>query len=345
MTTVSGTEAAAGESRPADRERRTPDREPRASDREPRPADRDPRSADRERPPADREPKHVVVTRSEARDGPLSSELRNLGLPVLLWPAVTVEMAETGPLEAALADITSFQWIVFASRHAVAAVTDLMATPPLGVRIAAVGQATAQVLRQRGWPVDLLPTEANAAALVDAFAAASATATATATAAAAAGAGAAANVTAPADAGTSAAAPAVKGARILFPASSRALPTIAAGLKQLGADVTQVEAYRTESSNALDVENCRTWIARGTIGAVTFASPSAVDELEHALGKDDFDRLLSAAAAVAIGPTTARALTERGHTPALAESATLQGLAHTTHRLLQTRQDLADGER
>jgi uroporphyrinogen-III synthase len=281
VTTSSGMEAA-GESRPADRE---------------------PRSADRD-------PKRVVVTRAEASDGPLSSELRNLGLPVLLWPAVTVEMTETGPLEEALANINSFQWIVFASRHAVAAVTELMATPPAGVRIAAVGQATAQVLRQRSWPVDLLPTEANAAALVDAFATAGS----------------------------------VERARILFPASSRALPTIAAGLKQLGAEVIQVEAYRTESSGALDVENCRSWIARGSIGAVTFASPSAVDELEHALGKDDFDRLLSAAAAVAIGPTTARALAERGHTPALAESATLQGLARTTHRLLQTRQDLADGE-
>jgi uroporphyrinogen-III synthase len=272
------------------------------------------------------EPKHVVVTRSEARDGPLSSELRNLGLSVLLWPAVTVEITETGPLEAALADITSFQWIVFASRHAVAAVTDLMATPPAGVRIAAVGQATAQVLRQRGWPVDLLPSEANAAALVDAFAAAAAGATASSANAVTATSG------------------AIAGARILFPASSRALPTIAAGLTQLGADVTQVEAYRTESSNALDVNACRTWIAGGSIGAVTFASPSAVDELEHALGKPDFDRLLSAATAVAIGPTTARALTDRGHAPALAESATLQGLAHTTHRLLQSRQNLADGE-
>jgi uroporphyrinogen-III synthase len=309
VNTVNGTEAVAGESRPSDREVRSVDRERTT-------ADRDPRASDRER-------KHVVVTRSETRDGPLSSELRNLGLPVLLWPAVTVEMTETGPLEEALANITSFQWIVFASRHAVAAVTELMATPPAGVRVAAVGQATAQVLRQRGWPVDLLPTEANAAALVDAFATAASAATIAAT-------------------GTTAIA--IQGARILFPASSRALPTIAAGLKQLGAEVLQVEAYRTESSNALDVENCRSWIARGSIGAVTFASPSAVDELEHALGKDDFDRLLSAAAAVAIGPTTARALTERGHTPALAESATLQGLAHTTHRLLQTRQDLADGE-
>jgi uroporphyrinogen-III synthase len=69
-----------------------------------------------------------------------------------------------------------------------------------------------------------------------------------------------------------------------------------------------------------------------------------VDELEHALGKDDFDRLLDTAAAVAIGPTTAKALADRGHTPALAESATLQGLAHAAHRLLKTRQNLADGE-
>jgi uroporphyrinogen-III synthase len=246
------------------------------------------------------EPKRVVVTRSEPSDGPLSSELRNLGLPVLLWPAVAVEMAEQGPLRAALERVESFDWIVFASRHAVAAVTQITTTAPAGVRIAAVGQATAQVLRQRGWPVDLLPSEANAAALVEAFAAAG-----------------------------------IKGARILFPASSRALPTIAAGLTQLGAEVTQVEAYRTEASAGLNVEDCRSWITRGAIGAVTFASPSAVDELEHALGKDDFDRLLSAAAAVAIGPTTARALADRGHTPAVAESATLQGLAHTTHRLLQ----------
>jgi uroporphyrinogen-III synthase len=69
-----------------------------------------------------------------------------------------------------------------------------------------------------------------------------------------------------------------------------------------------------------------------------------VDELEHALGKNDFDRLLNTATAVAIGPTTAKALADRGHTPALAESATLQGLAHAAYRLLQTRQTLADGE-
>ena len=290
---------------------------------------------------ADAELQRVVVTRSEASDGPLSTELRNLGLPVLLWPAVTVELTEPGPLEAALADITSFQWIVFASRHAVAAVTALRAAAPAGVKIAAVGQATAQVLRQRGWPVDLLPSESNAAALVDAFAAEGGLGAAPAPRIDA-RAHAAADTAAPAGGRAHTAAPLRP--RILYPASSRALPTIAVGLTQLGAEVIQVEAYRTESSSALDVETCRSWISHGGIGAVTFASPSAVDELEHALGKSDFDRLLAAAPAVAIGPTTAKALTERGHTPALAESATLQGLALTTHRLLKTRQGLADGD-
>jgi uroporphyrinogen III methyltransferase/synthase len=243
----------------------------------------------------------VVVTRAESSDGPLSSQLRSLGLPVLLWPAVHVAMAEPGRLDEALRTIAEFDWVVFASRYAVAAVTERVNHAPAGLRVAAVGQATATVLRQRGWRVDLLPGEANAASLVSAFAAQP-----------------------------------LNGARILYPASSRALPTIAAGLSQLGAKVVQVEAYRTEAAG-LDVDSCRSWIARDAVGAVTFASPSAVIELERALGKDDFSQLLSGARAVAIGPTTARQLADRGCPPVLAESATLRGLAMTTFRLLQTR--------
>lgn len=253
-------------------------------------------------PSADLKP--VVVTRAESSDGPLSRELRSLGLRALLWPAVSVSTADLGPLSAALAAIRSFGWIVFASRNAVAAVLKLLPAAPEGVRIAAVGTATAQVLRQRGWPVELVPDEGNAAALVAAFAAR----------------------WRPADAGI----------RILYPASSRALPSIAQGLTQLGAQVTQVEAYRTEGA-ALDVADCRAWIARDGVGAVTFASPSAVTELARALGDEHFGRLLNRAAAVAIGRTTARELSARGHTAVVAESATLQGLALTTLRLLQTR--------
>jgi uroporphyrinogen III methyltransferase/synthase len=251
--------------------------------------------------PGAEQPKPVVVTRAESDNGPLTSQLRDLGLQVLLWPAVSVAVAETGPLEEALQKIHEFDWIVFASRYAVAAVIEHLPTPPSNLRVAAVGQATGQVLHQRGWPVDLLPEDANAAGLVSAFA------------------------TKP-----------LQGTKVLFPASSRALPTIAAGLTQLGATVVQVEAYRTEPAS-LDVGDCRAWIERDGIAAVTFASPSAVIELERALGKEHFDRLLKSAQAVAIGATTARELVERGRTPVIAESATLHGLATTTFRLVQTR--------
>jgi uroporphyrinogen-III synthase len=243
----------------------------------------------------------VVVTRAEDRDGPLSRELQGLGLQVLLWPAVSVTAADPAPLAAALAQVHSFDWIVFASRHAVSAVLERLPAPPAAVQVAAIGQATAQVLRQRGWPVHLVPEETNAAALVRALGARLTVA-----------------------------------ARVLYPASSRALPMIATGLSQFGAEVTQVEAYRT-AGTVLDVAECHAWIERDGVAAVTFASPSAVTELAQALGHEDFRRLLSSAAAVAIGNTTARALTARGHQAVVASTATLQGLAQTTLRLLQTR--------
>jgi uroporphyrinogen-III synthase len=245
--------------------------------------------------------KPVVVTRAEERDGPLCTELRSLGLPVLVWAAIRVLPADTARLDAALSRAEAFDWIVFTSRHGVAAVTSRLSGPPRGVRLAAVGRATAAVLAQQGWPVELTPAEPSAAGLIAAFAAAGA----------------------------------ARGMRVLYPASSRALPTLAAGLTQLGAQVTTVEAYRTVSGTALDVEDCRSWIARRGVGAVTFASPSAVAGLESALGKEDFARLLAAAPAVVIGSTTARALTERGYVPTLAESATLQGLARTSLRAVR----------
>ena len=247
--------------------------------------------------------KSVVVTRAEDRDGPLSRELRSLGLEVILWPAVSVGSGDLSELERSLARLEDFDWLVFASRHAVAAVLERLPSAPAGVRIAALGRASALTLRQRGWPVDLVPDEANAAALVGAFAAHLA---------------------------AGSAAP-----RVLFPASSRALPTIAAGLRQLGAEVTQVSAYETRGA-PLDLPGCRALITRAAISAVTFASPSAVHELAEALGREDFARLLAHARAVAIGRTTAQELAALGHESVVASSATLHGLALTTAKLVNT---------
>ncbi len=245
----------------------------------------------------------VVVTRDEDEGGPLSALLRAGGASVLLWPAVRIlPPSDPAPLERALASAAAggFDWIVFASRHAVRAVLERLPERP-AVRVAAVGERTAEALRQGGWTADVVPREASAASLLAQLAAQLA-----------------------------------PDARVLYPASSRALPALPTGLAALGAEVSQVEAYRTEAATA-ERSAWRDCIGRGQVAAVTFTSPSAVEELERALGQEDFERLLDEASALALGATTGQALAARGHACVLADPATLAGLAATTLQLLKTR--------
>jgi uroporphyrinogen-III synthase len=244
----------------------------------------------------------VVVTRDEPADGPLSRELRALGIPVLGWPVLSIGPAEDAShLEQALRRLNEFEWLVFASQHAVAEVVRRVPVPPAYLNIAAVGTRTAEALTDAGWPVAVVPAEQTAEGLVA--------------------------VLRPRLA---------PGARVLFPAGSRSLPTLNEGLTAAGAAVTQVDTYSTRSA-PLDVSACRDWIGRRAIGAVTFTSPSAVEELDRALGTSAFDELLEGATPITLGATTGRTLASRGFPSVLATPATLLGMARTTYRLLQTR--------
>ncbi|HEV2701726.1 MAG TPA: uroporphyrinogen-III synthase [Steroidobacteraceae bacterium] len=244
----------------------------------------------------------VVVTRDEPADGPLSRELRALGLTVLGWPVLSIgPAADFGPLQQALRRLNQFDWLVFASQHAVAEVVRRVPVPPAYLNIAAVGASTAQALQAAGWAVSAVPDEQSAEGLVALLA------------------------------------PQLKtGSRVLFPAGSRSLPTLRTGLAAAGASVMQVEAYATTAA-VLDVGSCHDWVGRRAIGAVTFTSPSAVAELDRALGSAAFDQLLDGATAIALGPTTGRTLASRGYPSVLATPPTLTGMAHTTLRLIQMR--------
>ncbi len=239
----------------------------------------------------------VVVTRAEPPGSGLSAELARVGLPVLHWPVVGIEPADPAEWEVHRRAIRTFDWIVFTSAHAVGVLADAL-PKPAHARIAAVGPSTAETLRERGWPVDLTGHGSGAEGLLGPLA----------------------------EAG-------VGGRRVLYPASSRALSTLSEGLERLGAEVVRFAAYRTVGAG-LDVADCRSWISRGGIAAVTFASPSAVIELERALGGADFERLLADAPALAIGRTTAHELEARAVTPVVASDHTLRGLALACEALL-----------
>lgn len=245
-------------------------------------------------------PGGIVVTREEDPAGPLGHLLRERGFQVHLWPTIrTAPPRDPTPLEDALREIGSFDWVVFTSPRGIAAVRDRVEVREIRrPRTAAVGEATASALREAGWSVDVVPETQTGEALVAALL----------------------------EAGVA------PGARVLFPASAIARSTVPDGLGEAGVVVTRVEAYRTEPA-PLDREACRDALEAGEIMIVTFTSPSAVRGLEAALGRELFDRLRKRTRAVAIGPTTGEAAERAGFQVAVAEPHSLEGLAERAARV------------
>jgi uroporphyrinogen-III synthase len=115
--------------------------------------------------------------------------------------------------------------------------------------------------------------------------------------------------------------------RIFFPASSRAREEIPTGLTELGAQVDRTTAYRMVRV-PVDDDACRAAYEEGTLGVVTFASPSAMEGLRAGVGEDLFRLLADEVPAAAMGPTTAAALDGAGwRRISVATEPTLDGLA------------------
>ncbi|GMV05024.1 MAG: uroporphyrinogen III methyltransferase [Gemmatimonadota bacterium] len=241
----------------------------------------------------------VATTREGEPDDPLALALRAEGAEVRSWP--TLSFAGPGdpePLRAALARLDAFAWLVFTSPRAATAVTSATRWVEGCGRVAAVGESTAEALRSGGWPVHLVGEGQGARGLVEALA------------------------------GTGS----LEGTQVAFFAGSLARPTVEEGLSALGGRVHRVETYRTEVS-APDAAAVRADLARG-VAAVLFASPSAVAGLVEGLG-GNLAGALGDAVAVAIGPTTSRALRDAGVTQVvMAEEASTQGLVEACAQAL-----------
>jgi uroporphyrinogen-III synthase len=113
----------------------------------------------------------TIVTTRDA-PGRLDVLLAGLGARVLHVPLVAIGPADDGGAALAqhLDQLADYDWLVVTSRHGAAAVAPALADAPAGLRLGAVGTATAAVLAEAaGRPVDLVPEVQTAAALVGAF--------------------------------------------------------------------------------------------------------------------------------------------------------------------------------
>lgn len=119
----------------------------------------------------------VVVTRARDQAGQLGARLHELGAEVLAVPTIKIEAPSRGePLVEALLELNSYDWLVFTSPNGVTKFFEYFfkqfhdMRDIGGARIAAVGPATANKLKELHLQVDLMPDEALASGIAEAFA-------------------------------------------------------------------------------------------------------------------------------------------------------------------------------
>ena len=240
--------------------------------------------------------KTIIVTRARAQASALTKKLEAQGAKVIEVPAIKiVPAADSTSLDAAIANIDSYKWLVLTSTNGVDYFFEsLMATGRdsralAGIKIAAIGSATAAALKKYGLIADLVPSAYKAEELADALKD---------------------QITA--------------GDKILLARAKVAREVLPERLRSLGAQVDVATAYETVT----DCENRDELVAAlasGEASVVTFTSSSTVTNLLEALGPDK--KLLDKVALAAIGPVTAATLEKNGLKAAIAaEEYTIDGL-------------------
>jgi uroporphyrinogen III methyltransferase/synthase len=120
--------------------------------------------------------KRIVVTRTRKQAGALSEQLRGLGAEVIELPTIRIEPpSDLRAFAELVQDAHSYDFIVFTSPNGVTAFFEMFyklyddAREIGGTRIAAIGPATAQRVRDYHLKVDLQPDEFVAEAVVREF--------------------------------------------------------------------------------------------------------------------------------------------------------------------------------
>ncbi|HEU0192282.1 MAG TPA: bifunctional uroporphyrinogen-III C-methyltransferase/uroporphyrinogen-III synthase [Mycobacterium sp.] len=226
----------------------------------------------------------VLVPRTKDQAGEMSERLVSHGALPVEVPTIAVEPPRSpAQMERAVKGLVDgrYQWIVFTSTNAVRAVWEkfgefgLDARAFSGVKIACVGEATAERVRAFGVSPELVPSgEQSSLGLLDEFPPYD-------------------EVFDPVN-------------RVLLPRADIATETLAEGLRDRGWEIEDVTAYRTVRA-APPPAAIREMIKTGGFDAVCFTSSSTVRNLVGIAGKPHARTIVAC-----IGPKTAETAAEFG---------------------------------
>ncbi|OBI41340.1 bifunctional uroporphyrinogen-III C-methyltransferase/uroporphyrinogen-III synthase [Mycobacterium kyorinense] len=226
----------------------------------------------------------VLVPRTKDQAGEMSERLTGHGALPIEVPTIAVEPPRSpAQMERAVKGLVDgrYQWVVFTSTNAVRAVWEkfgefgLDARAFSGVKIACVGEATADRVRAFGISPELVPSgEQSSLGLLDEFPPYD-------------------SVFDPVN-------------RVLLPRADIATETLAEGLRERGWEIEDVTAYRTVRA-APPPAATREMIKTGGFDAVCFTSSSTVRNLVGIAGKPHARTIVAC-----IGPKTAETAAEFG---------------------------------
>jgi uroporphyrinogen III methyltransferase / synthase len=226
----------------------------------------------------------ILVPRTKEQAGAMSDRLRDFGAVPVEVPTIAVEPPRTPTqMERAIKGLVTgrYEWIVFTSTNAVKAVREkfeefgLDARAFAGVKIACVGDQTAEAVRAFGIRPELVPSgEQSSEGLLADFPPYD-------------------DVLDPID-------------RVLLPRADIATETLAEGLRERGWEIDDVTAYRTVRA-APPAAEIRDAIKSGGFQAVCFTSSSTVRNLVGIAGKPHNKTVVAC-----IGPQTAATAREFG---------------------------------
>jgi uroporphyrinogen-III synthase len=238
--------------------------------------------------------KRIVVTRAPEQSAEFVNQLTSFGAEVLLLPLVSFcEPDDLAPLDAAIRDLDKFDWIVFTSRNAakfLASRLKNLQLPPeemsrliLKPHVATIGSATSDEALSVGFVPNYDAEKSTGEELALELQ------------------------------------QQLRGKRVLVPCSDLANSPLPRILRQAGAEVVEVVAYRTVTPQSLDA-NVLDAIRRGNVDVVTLFSPSAYHHLIEEIGLEALRQHLGHAlrrysgkiVLATIGPTTSSAVRSDG---------------------------------
>jgi uroporphyrinogen III methyltransferase / synthase len=246
--------------------------------------------------------KTVLVTRSANQSGQFTARLQRDGATVVEMPALEiVPPSSWHALDEALARLEDFDWLLLTSANSVDYFFERLATQIRDIRalaaikIAVVGDKTAQKLEQRGLKPDFVPPEFVADSLADHFPVS------------------------------------VRDTNILFPrVESGGRDLLVKDFISRGAAVTEVAAYQSLCPEAI-APDALTALQSRTVDVITFASAKTVKHfcqlLEQSQNDSAWQSWLDGVCIASIGPQTTKACTSLlGRVDAEAQEYTLDGL-------------------